>query len=387
MLRIGILTPRSTLYPSMGFDLLNGLKAGFTHLNLNNDITLFTENIGFGTDEPEIYTKAEKMILGDNADIVIACCDSRIAGMLQPLFTAAGKLLLVTNMGANLPESWQAHEYTILHSLNFCFNAALTGTLAAANKTAALAASYFDAGYNQVYSMLTRFQQKGGNILYNHITHLKPEHFTLEPLKNFMASEGGTNNLLCLFSADMAALFYKEMAQVQQSQQCNLFVAPMMLEETLAAELNKQVLLKNVQGYTPWLAALPNDNNRQFMEAYTTAQGKQANIFVLLGWDTALVIDGFAKQLAANGNNTPNAIKAMGAAPALPSPRGWIKLDAATNHIYGPAWLVKGSNYFDLAIEENGSLDMHAEWKSFSEEIALSPDGLHSAWRNTYLCI
>jgi branched-chain amino acid transport system substrate-binding protein len=387
MLRIGILTPRSTLYPTMGFDILNGLKAGFAQLQLADNITLFTENIGFGTDEPEIYTKAEKMILGDNADIVIACCDSRIAAMLQPLFTAAGKLLLAVNMGANLPESWQAHENTIVHSLNFCFNTALTGTLAAANKTAALAASYFEAGYNQVFTMLTRFQQKGGSILYNHITHLKPEHFTLQPLQELMASQNGTRNLLCLFSADMAALFYNEMAAIQQSQHCNLFVSPMMLEETLAAELNKKVLLKDVQGYTPWLAALNNDHNRLFIEAYTAAQGKPANIFALLGWDTALLIDCFAKQLVLNNNNTPKAVKAMGAEPPLPSPRGWIKLDPATNHIYGPAWLVKGSNYFELQVEENNSLDMDAEWKSFSEEVALSPNEIHSAWRNTYLCI
>jgi branched-chain amino acid transport system substrate-binding protein len=387
MLRIGMLTPRSTLYPAMGFDILNGFKAGLAQYNLTNDVVLFTENIGFGTDEPEIYTKAEKMILGDNADIVIACCDSRIAAMLQPLFTAAGKLLVVVNMGANLPESWQAHESTIVHSLNFCFNTALTGALAAAGKTAALAASYFDAGYNQVFSMLTRFQQKGGSILFNHITHLETAKFTLQPLQQFMAGENGTPNLLCLFSADMAALFYKEMATIQQNQPCNLFVSPMMLEETLAKELKNEVPFKNVQGYTPWQLALSNANNQQFTAAYQAAQGKQPNLFVLLGWDTALVVDCFAKQLTATGNNTVNAIKAMGTVPPLPSPRGWIKLDTATNHIYGPAWLVKGSNYPELEIAENNSLDMDAEWKNFTSEVALAPDGLHSAWRNTYLCI
>jgi branched-chain amino acid transport system substrate-binding protein len=387
MLRIGILTPRSTLYPTMGFDILNGLKAGFAQHNLANDITLFTENIGFGTDEPEIYTKAEKMILGDNADVVIACCDSRIAAMLQPLFAAAGKLLLVTNVGANLPEDWQPHPTTITHSLNLCFNTSLTGGLAAAHGTGALAASYYDAGYNQVFTMVTRFQQKGGRILYNHVTHLKAENFTLQPLRQLMAHEQGTQNLLCLFCADMAELFYKEMAQIQQNQHCDLYVAPMMLEETLADDLKKEVPLKNVQGYTPWLSSLTNANNQTFVTAYQAAQGKRPNIFALLGWDTALLIDQFAKHLAANNGNTVNAVKDMGQAPQLPSPRGWIKLDPVSNHIYGPAWWVKGSNYFDLTIEENSTLDIAAEWKSFKEEVMLPANELHSAWRNTYLCI
>lgn len=386
MLRIGILTPRSTLYPTMGFDILNGLKAGFGQFNLS-DITLITENIGFGTDEPEIYTKAEKLILSDNADVVIACCDSRMAAMLQPLFAAAGKLLLVTNMGANLPEEWQAHPTTITHSLNFCFNTSLTGALAAANGKGALATSYYDAGYNQVYTILTRFQQKGGAILYNHVTHLKNENFTLEPLQQFMSSENGTPNLLCLFCADMAELFYKGIAELQQSQAANLFVSPMMLEEALASDLKQQVLLTNVQGYTPWLSTLTNAHNQAFVAAYHAAHNKRPNLFAVLGWDTALLLDQFAKASAVNNNNTAAAIKAMGAAAALPSPRGWIKLDPTTNHVYGPAYLVKASSYFDLTIDENSNLDIDAEWKSFKEEVMLPSAEASSAWRNTYLCI
>jgi branched-chain amino acid transport system substrate-binding protein len=387
MLRIGMLTPRSSLYPTMAFDVLNGLKAGFAQLNMSNDITLITDSIGFGTDEAEIYTKAEKMLLGDNADVVIACCDSRIAAMLQPLFTAANKLLLVTNPGANLPESWQAQPTSIVHSLNFCFNTAFTGALAAANGTAAMAASYYDAGYNQVYCMLTNFQQNGGSILYNHVTHLQTDQFTLRPLSEFMASENGTQNLVCLFSADMAALFYREMGTIQKNQPCNLFVAPMMLEETLIKELNNEVAIDHVQGYTPWVSTLGNSHNRQFVPAYQAMHGKQPNLFALLGWDTALLIEQFSQQLKSNNHNTASAVKAMGNGAAMASPRGWIKLDPASNHIYGPAYLVKADNHFDLTIEENNGMDVDAEWKNFTAAMVMGPNEIHSAWRNTYLCI
>ncbi len=387
MLRIGVLTPRSSLYPSMGFDILNGLKAGFAQLNLSDHITLITDNIGFGTDEAEIYTKAEKMLLGDNADIVIACCDSRIAAMLQPLFTAADKLFLVINPGANLPEGWQAAPTAIVHSLNFCFNTYLTGALAAANGAGAMTASYYDAGYNQVFCMVNSFQQNGGSILYNHITHLKTEEFTLAPLKEFVASENGAQNLLCLFSADMAALFYKEIANIQQNQSCKLFVAPMMLEETLLKELNNEAGVANVQGYTPWLSTLNNAHNQQFVAAYQAAYNKQPNLFTLLGWDSAVIIEQFSQQLQSNQNNTAKAVKAMSNGAAMPSPRGWIKLDPASNHIYGPAWLVKASNHFELTIAGSDGIDTDAEWKNFTATMALSSNEIHSAWRNTYLCI
>jgi branched-chain amino acid transport system substrate-binding protein len=388
MLRIGILTPRSTLYPTMTFDILNGLKAGLAHCGIADSTNLFTDNIGFGTDEAEIYTKAEKMLLDNNADVVIACCDSRIAAMLQPMFTAAGKLLLVTNPGANLPEGWQPQPTTIVHSLNFCFCTALTGAMAAANgKTAAMTTAYYDAGYNQVYTMVSRFQQLGGSILHNHVTHLLAEQFTLAPLQQFVATQETPSNLLCLYSADMAALFYKEMAAIQQQHTCTIFAAPMLLEESLAKELNNDVLLTNVRGYTPWLSTLSNTNNQQFVTAFETAQGKRPNIFALLGWEAALLIDSFNKQLTANNNNTAAAVQAMGTASPLPSPRGWIKLDPASNHIYGPVWLVKGSGFFELLSEENHSLDMDAEWKDFTATISLNANEINSAWRNTYLCI
>jgi branched-chain amino acid transport system substrate-binding protein len=387
MLRIGILTPRSTLYPTMGFDILSGLKIGFAKYNISNEITLVTENIGFGTDEPEIYTKAEKMLLGENADVVIVCCDSRIAAMLQSLFTAAGKLLLVVNMGANLPEGWQAEPTTITHSLNFCFCASLTGKLAAVNQSGALVASFYDAGYNQVFSMVTRFQQQNSKILYNHVTHLKPENFTLLPLQQFLASEPQVQSLLCLFSADMAELFYKEMPALQQNHHCDIFVSPMLLEEALINSIKNNSSIKNVQGYTPWKIELSNNNNKQFITAYESAENKKPNVFALLGWDTALIIDSFYQQLKANNNNTAKAVEAMHTQPILPSPRGWIKLDAATNHIYGPAWLVNTNNNFEITIQEDNPLNIDEEWKSYKDEIFLAPTELHSAWRNTYLCI
>lgn len=387
MINIGILTPRSSLYPTISFDIVDGLKTGFAYQNFSSEINLFIDNIGFGIDEQDIYSKAEKMLLSNNADIVIACCDSKVASMLQPLFIAAGKLLLVVNMGANLPEGWKSHPTTITNSLNFCFNTALTGALAAANKMAAFTCSYYDAGYNQVFTMLTRFQQKEGNVLFNHVTHLKNENFTLQPLQDFMAAEKGIQNLLCLFCADMSVLFYKQMQQIQKIYPCNLFVSPMMLDESLTTELNNEVVINNIQGYLPWHSLLKNEANQKFVETYKAAHNKVPNIFALLGWDTALIIKKFSQQLSINNNNTANAVQALQNQTFNESPRGWIKLDSATNQIYGPAYLAKASNHFDTVIEENMALNIDAEWQSFHQEILQPGTDIHSAWRNTYLCI
>ena len=125
MLRIGILLPRSTIYPSIGLDMLHGVKTYLKTHQLIDQVQLFTDNIGFGIDEADIYTKAEKMLLQEDAQIVIVCADERIQELLKPIFTATNKILIMLNLGANLPETWSTAPTCITHSLNFCFHARL----------------------------------------------------------------------------------------------------------------------------------------------------------------------------------------------------------------------------------------------------------------------
>ncbi|MBK7432606.1 MAG: hypothetical protein IPI66_01085 [Chitinophagaceae bacterium] len=116
--------PRSTLFPSLGMELLNGIKLFLKEQGLSGSVQWITDNIGFGTNEADIYAKAEKMLLQEEADLVILCADTTITEMLQPLFTASDKILLAVNFGANFPENWTPAPTTVTHSLNFAFSPA-----------------------------------------------------------------------------------------------------------------------------------------------------------------------------------------------------------------------------------------------------------------------
>ncbi len=62
MLRVGVLLPRSSLFPALGLDILNGIKSCLKHNDVQGAVTFLTDNIGFGIEEAEIYTKAERLI-------------------------------------------------------------------------------------------------------------------------------------------------------------------------------------------------------------------------------------------------------------------------------------------------------------------------------------
>ncbi len=385
MLRTGILMPRSTLFPSLGLELLNGLKENLKKQGVFEDIKLVTDNIGFGVNEQDIYSKAEKMLLQDDADIVILCADTRITEMLHPLFTASNKILLVVNFGANFPDSWQPAQTTITHSLNFCMHAGLTGKLAAleTNKQAVNVVSYYDGGYRQCFSMLNNHQVNGGIPRYNHITSINLNEFTLEPVAAFLEQHSDTNTLLCLFSGDQAERFYGDVSPLQKKYNLNLYVSPMMLDESLIHSSGAEFSIDRVKGYIPWHSSLKNTANSQFRETYSSATGNPVNYFALLGWETGLIVSEIYRQHHSGNTNATTVVKSL-TEILFESPRGWMKIDPATQYSYGPSYPAACKNNMEITVS-NEAENMDLAWHAFTNEKLHA--GENSNWRNTYLCI
>jgi len=385
MLRAGILMPRSTLFPSLGLDILNGLKENLKKQKAFDQIKLITDNIGFGVNEQEIYSKAERMLLQEDADIVIVCADTRVTEMLQPLFTASNKILLAVNFGANFPDNWQPAPTTLTHSLNFCLHARLTGKLAAkeTNQQVVNVISYYDGGYHQCFCMLSSNQASGGVPRFNHITQHKTEEFTLAPIADFLKQNKEVNTLVCLFAGDMAERFYREVSPLQKKFHLSLYVSPMMLEESLKNSLGDEFSIKKVKGFVPWHSSLKNASNELFKKTILSSTGQPANYFFLLGWETGLIISEMVRLEQAGHTGAATIIKAL-TNISFDSPRGWMKIDGATQYSYGPSYLAACNN--NMKIKIGGETEnIETEWAAFTKEKL--PPGENSNWRNTYLCI
>jgi branched-chain amino acid transport system substrate-binding protein len=384
MLRTGILLPRSTLYPSLGLDILNGIKNFLKNQNLSGEVKLITDNIGFGVNEQEVYSKTEKMLLQEDADVVVLCADTSMTEMLQPLFTASNKILLAVNFGANFPDTWQPAPTTITNSLNFCFHTRLSGKLAAneTNHKAANVVSYFDGGYRQCYTMLQSHQENGGEPVFNYVTAHKTADFTLAPLVDFLEHNSDVNTLLCLFAGDMAEMFYREVSPLQQKYKLNLYVSPMMLDESLKNTLGNEFSIEHVKGFIPWHHSLNNTANKLFKETIASA-GHSANYFTLLGWETGLLLEEILRLHNTGNTNAASVVKSLSEI-SFDSPRGLMKIDAATQYSYGPSYLAACKNNFEINIG-NEVENTEEEWTAFIKEKL--PPGESSSWRNTYLCI
>ena len=381
MLTVGLLTPRSTLYPNLSTDWLQSMKANLHRDGKEQELKFIYENIGFGIQEQEIYTRTEKLLLQDEADLVILFAEPGIGQLLAPLFNATGKLLLLVNFGANFPENWQPAPSVFTHSLNFCFQAGLTGQLAATQSGVETAnvISYYDGGYRQCFSMLYSHQQHGGIPQYNYITSLRTAEFTLAPLTAYLEEHPEIRTLLCLFSGDQSERFLEEAVPAQEKMNLNLFGSPMLFDgQIVQGDQQKSAV---VRGYIPWHASLDNEGNRSFLETLGKSGPVKANYFSLLGWETGLLI-----QLVLSHPETRNgaALAELIQKEKPVSPRGQLFADIYTQHSYTIPLLARRNS--DFSVELEGTLtDVATDWTGFTH-IKLGP-GENSSWRNTYLCI
>lgn len=375
-MKVGLLFPMSNTYPGIGQDFMDGIHSLFKQQEIHN-VTILKEGVAFGGVEKEVYLKAEKLLIADDVDVLVAYIDERVLPMLHPLVMATGKLLLVVNPGANHPQQWIPQPGIIQLNLQHAFLCRLTGALAAATATpkAALATTYYDCGYLHSAAMVNHFMEQGGSIEYNYVNNQAyNEAFEINALLEFLTSRTDCSNLLCVFDTLPASMLYQLLNRHWTGRPLHLFASPMMLQAQAIAAVGDAAPY-NVQGYLPWYPGLNTALNTAFVKTCT----RPATLFSLLGWEVALVL-----QALLQANITGNADEAVAHLKTitLQSPRGTLQLDAATQIYVAPvAKYTLPQGQHEPQIE--WITDVETEWRSFT---AQNIQGPVTGWTNTYLC-
>lgn len=380
-MNIGILYPRSDTYPSIGMDFIEALK---TCLGSNNEPQRFhflLESIGFGGTEKDVYEKAEKLLLIEKADILIAYVDERVLQILKPLILSSGKLLIVVNPGANYPENWIPQANILYLTLQHSFLCWLNGIKAAeASSQAAVATSFYDCGYLHVAAFVNAFVKNGGNIIFNYVNKQPPKNFTISELNDFLSLNKQASTLLCIYDALPASLFYSALNQLDEAERLQLFVSPMMLQEKALENLPKGFRF-SVHGYIPWMPTLDHLANQRFCGEFEKRQKKKPGIFSLLGWECGLIIEQVLS-LAVDDFSDGEAITEQLSRRPFEGPRGLMQLHQPTHFFIAP--LVECSINQDKNKLNSTVIEFPWEqWEAFTAHINT---GISSGWMNTYLC-
>lgn len=381
MQKIGFLLPRSSFYDTMGFDLFEGLRSGLQHIG-KYDVKIIIENISFGADKQQCYRCAEKLVLEENVAIVVAYIGHRMAELLKPLFLATNKILLVLDPGASMPQEWPTCSSIFYNSLQNAFGAWLTAQKAVKEgyQTGGMVTNYYDGGYLHTYGITKGYEWAKGTICFNHATGFKPEDFTMEPLQNHL-SQNPNSALLSLFSGDFTQWYFAELKKWFENQDVPVYLSPFGLEETM---LDNAVFASNkISGVAAWSRNIATPENKIFMDTIVTS-GRKANLFTLLGWESASIINKILELLEIHKNNT-SSIAAELMSFDFESPRGKISFDSKTNTTVSPLYDVTViENMGNCEIVVNGKIDnIKTEFETFS---TLNLDNAVSAWFNSYTC-
>jgi branched-chain amino acid transport system substrate-binding protein len=380
-MKIGVLYPRSKAHPEIMSDFVDGIKSALKHYQLDNDVALIAESIGYGGNEKELYEKAEKLLSLESADILVAYIDLRVISILEPLLHASGKLMIVVNPGANYPENRIPRSNIIYLTQQHSFLCWLSGLLAAKNNSsgAAMTTTFYDAGYLHIAAITKGYMNSGGNIRYNYVNNnLYNETFEIAPLTDFLSSEKETENLLCVFDSKPAFLFYDRLNKYEGSSKLHLFVSPMMLEQKAWEGDGFNFL---IEGYLPYYAASENKTNIEFRNIFTTQTKREPSQFALQGWEAALIIQeafNSCKDKYADGASIKDHLKTT----VIASPRGNLKMDKQTHYFTAPVYkgVIKNNTEAILITPVN---DVEEEWEKFVANPVIGPS---SGWTNTYLC-
>lgn len=382
MQTIGILLPRSTYYETIGLDIFQGLKAGIEETGCQ--VRIVTENIGFGADKQQCYRSAEKLLLEENASIVIAYIGQRGAQLLRPLFLAMNRLLIVLDAGANLPHEADYCPNIIYHSFQNSIGAWLTSKMAINDgiKTGGMVTGYYDGGYLHTVAITEGFVRNGGEIRFNVATGFKPETFTLDELNTHLQNSPGSA-LLTLFSGDFVQWFFRDLVKHFGVNDIPVYLSPFGLEESMLKEACFPGNHK--KGVVTWASNIESDHNKRFVEVMTDRLHKVPTLFALMGWEAALLIDTLLQ--IQSEQNARYIDPAMLEGMSFEGPRGTVNFYKGLNTTYAPMYAVTlvptENNTCALQIDEQISDVTPA----LDQICGIQLNNVETAWYNSYVCI
>lgn len=382
-MKIGILTCSSRLYPSMIFDIMDGYHGYFKSNGLEAPQFLI-ESIGTGGDYKLLYQKTQVLLLNPEVKIILAFIDTYAAKNIESFVNAAGKILISADTGADVP----GVAIPSLNHLHVSLQSAYGSALAVydAVKDGCLknifATSFYDGGYLHCYSAARVWEKNGGEVMFNFVTPFNANEMNIDMLASQM-EEHKPQAIILQNSAESGQQFQEKYQSKNLPKDIPVYASPFMFEEGWISTV--PFYFTQMQGYVAWHNSINTKNSNEFCAFIFNEHGKQASVFHLLGWDSAILVEAVVNMLKSKPGNAVQVLNEVTKKTYL-SPRGELKWMEKFRHFIAPMYNVKLTDNNGLYRSEyTGKVsDDTGRWLEFAADI---PVGTVSRWLNMYLCL
>lgn len=375
-LKIGVLLPRSDMFPALGGDFLNGLKLILNSLDRSVSIQYIIESIGNATGDKFIRT-AEKMILQESPDLTLSFCGIFRLAELTTIFNSYRKPLIHLDLGGNVLKKEHKSPYVLHHSLNLCEAAFRAGQYAAQQygKKGALTASFYDGGYQLAHSFVKGFTEKGGEIVYNYVGPMDYKSETFEAMIQGLEANQ-PNVVFTLFSYKEGAKVCKILAGSSLSGKIPFVSIPLMTDEYFNRE---NYGLEKMISVASWSFDEASPEMQGFLKAYKAQYSEAPNIMGLLGYEAGILV----KNCMENHNGIPSKIAELLVKETINTPRGLLAFTSLYES-YVPQLKVRKFQ-FNQTKYHNRIIDYleSPTPEQLNQDMEELP---YSGWQNPYIC-
>lgn len=365
---IGILVPRSDIFPTLPQHIVKGIKLAFENEGI--DAQFIICDIGKGVVPDLVMAKANELIMQD-VDITIAYAGKKVLDALKALFKTSKKPLMLMGMGPNITREEELGEapYIASNSFDLWHSCYLLGDYAAKKigKQGIASIGLFEGGYQLLPTFNEGMVQNGGTVVATHITKQLDEIDFTGDLNN-MINSTPADYLVEFFSGIDSPRFYNLCVKSGISKELPIITPSIGIEPF--AEYNKRL----VHGLS-WQPFVKNAANEQMITSFTQKHNEEPSAYVALAYETALwIVEGV--KACVGKFNIATYCEAIAMA-SFHSPRGGFTVNSEknTNQPF-PTIIVDGETVvsYSIAAEQEKELV-----ESFSSRV-------HAGWFNPFPC-
>jgi branched-chain amino acid transport system substrate-binding protein len=375
-LKIGILLPKSDMFPRLAIDFLNGFKLSFNSSDDQNYVPKFIiESTGNATDS-SLLQRVERMLLQEETDVIVCFCSYFMLDSLVTIANSYRKPIIHVTLGARVLKPTHHSPYVLHVSLNLCQTSYLSGKYAAQHfgKKAALLSSFYDGGYQLTESFFQGFTDHQGEIVYNYVS---PMDYKLETFDAMIEGLQQTNPEV-LFSVFSYKEGNKVLAKLAQSgiDSIPTVAIPLMTDESNETEVQ---LPENFYSIASWAFGEDSKSMDDFNQNYQNKYSETPTIFSLLGDEVGTILSYCLQK----ENSIPNQLGTYFSNKILFTSRGELRFSKYNESI---------PQHFKLRKLVGVEGKFHNEVKevfdsSFSDIIYNKMEELpYSGWKNPYIC-
>jgi branched-chain amino acid transport system substrate-binding protein len=376
-LKIGILIPKSDMYPTLGMDLLNGLKLAFSKAEAFLESPTFViENIGVAADD-QVLRSAEKLILQEDVDLSIAFCGVLLLPQLARLQEQYKRPLIHLDLGGRVYNKEHCNPYVLHHTLNLWQSSYAAGQYAAEHfgKKCLLAVSFYDGAYHMTETFNRGFASKGGSIAKFFVANADYKQETFEGLFRSIQEEE-PDFIYGIFSYKEGVKFLKAYANSEYNDRIPIVANPSLTDEAIASE---DYDIQHIESIASWSFDDEDPTMQNFISEYKSLYQIPVSVISLLGYEVGLTL---GECLTTEGTLIARLEDAL-IGKSMHTPRGMLKYNLF-NESQIDEFKIRKFEFNEVQYHNNITGTINSSFtEKLQEELKELPA---NGWQNPYLC-